>query len=111
MNYHNKVFKPISVSDNGEVSSQTLFTYQQKDNLLTCTYNGGEIVLGHLIGLVDNQGNINMRYHQINKKGEIMTGKCITTPEILSSGKIRLHEKWEWTSGDGSSGESILEEI
>tara|TARA_B110000259_G_scaffold11504_1_gene12482 strand:+ start:72 stop:215 length:144 start_codon:yes stop_codon:yes gene_type:complete len=25
--------------------------------------------------------------------------------------KIRLHESWEWTSGDKSKGQSIIEEI
>jgi hypothetical protein len=52
-----------------------------------------------------------MRYHQININNEIMTGKCISKPEILVDGKIRLHETWEWTSGDFSSGTSIIEEI
>lgn len=27
-----------------------------------------------------------------------------------SNGKIRLHETWEWTSGDQSKGQSIIEE-
>jgi hypothetical protein len=40
-----------------------------------------------------------------------MTGICRSTPEILPDGRIRLHEKWQWTSGDRSSGESIVEEI
>jgi hypothetical protein len=52
-----------------------------------------------------------MRYHQVNTKGELMTGICFSTPEILLNGKIRLHEKWEWTSGDKSVGESIIEEL
>ncbi len=51
-----------------------------------------------------------MRYHQININNELMTGICVSTPEKLSNGKIRLHEKWKWTSGDQSEGESILEE-
>ena len=51
-----------------------------------------------------------MRYHQINHKGEIMTGKCSSKPEILPNGKIRLHETWEWTSGDKSKGTEIIEE-
>jgi hypothetical protein len=29
----------------------------------------------------------------------------------LGNGKIRLHETWQWTSGDFSSGTSIIEEI
>jgi len=51
-----------------------------------------------------------MRYHQVNQKGELMTGMCKSMPEILENGKIRLHESWEWTSGDKSKGSSIIEE-
>jgi hypothetical protein len=51
-----------------------------------------------------------MRYHQINDNDELMTGICFSTPEILENGKIRLHESWEWTSGDQSKGTSIIEE-
>ncbi len=52
-----------------------------------------------------------MRYHQINKKGQLLTGKCLSKPELLDNGKIRLHETWEWTSGDESVGKSIIEEL
>jgi hypothetical protein len=51
-----------------------------------------------------------MRYHQVNDKDELMTGICISTPEMLENGKIRLYEKWEWTSGDKSKGQSIIDE-
>ncbi len=110
INYHNKTFRPVSNTDNGEVGSDTRFHYQQQGNVLTCTYAGGRIVHGHLIALVDAQGHIDMRYHQVNTQGELMTGTCHSTPEILPSGKIRLNERWAWTSGDCSKGESVLEE-
>lgn len=111
INYHNKRFRPVSNTENGETSSETIFLYQQKDNILTAEYKGGQIVYGHLIGLVDEDGNIDMRYHQVNSKGELMTGICKSTPEILEDGKIRLYETWRWTSGDESVGESVIEEI
>jgi hypothetical protein len=111
MNYNNKKFRPISNTENGETSSETIFHYKQKDDILTSEYSGGKIISGHLIGIVDNEGNIDMRYHQVNEKGGLMTGICRSTPEILADGKIRLHESWEWTSGDYSRGESIIEEI
>jgi hypothetical protein len=110
MNYDGKIFKPIFNSDNGEVSSEMEFHYRQKDQILSCDYFGENIIQGHLLGLVGNDGSINMRYHQINLKGEICTGTCESIPELLPNGKIRLHEKWQWTSGDASQGESILEE-
>ncbi|MEP0712004.1 n-acetylglutamate synthase [Algoriphagus sp.] len=111
MNYNNKTFRPVSNTENGETSAETIFHYNQKGNLLTCEYAGGKIVSGHLIGLVDEAGNINMRYHQVNAAGELMTGICQSKPEILENGKIRLYETWQWTSGDASAGESVLEEV
>jgi hypothetical protein len=110
MNYNDKKFRPISNTENGETSSETLFHYKQVGNILTSEYSGGKIIYGHLIGLVDAAGKIEMRYHQINDQDELMTGICISTPEILENGKIRLHENWEWTSGDHSIGTSIIEE-
>ena len=111
MNYNDKKFRPISNTENGETSSETLFHYKQVGNILTSEYSGGKIKNGHLIGLVDASGKIEMRYHQVNDQDELMTGICISTPEILENGKIRLHENWEWTSGDYSQGNSIIEEI
>lgn len=110
INYNNKIFKPISNTENGETSNETIFRYRQEGNILTADYSGGKIKFGHLIGLVDDAGNINIRYHQVNDKGELMTGICQSTPEVLGNGKIRLHERWAWTSGDQSTGESIIEE-
>jgi hypothetical protein len=40
-----------------------------------------------------------------------MTGECRSTPEVLSDGRVRSHEEWRWTSGDFSSGRSVVEEI
>ena len=110
INYNGKIFRPIRNTENGETSSETKFCYKQEGNLLTSEYSGGQIRKGHLIGLVDETGKIEMRYHQVNKQGELMAGQCTSIPEILPSGKIRLHEKWKWTSGDQSEGESLLEE-
>ncbi|HUR32145.1 MAG TPA: hypothetical protein VMZ69_11995, partial [Saprospiraceae bacterium] len=109
-NYNNRIFKSIVNTANGETSSETIFHYKQQGNVLTAEYSGGKILYGHLLGLVDKDGNIDMRYHQINNKGEMMTGICKSMPEILENGKIRLHESWQWTSGDNSKGQSVIEE-
>ncbi|MDQ0967500.1 hypothetical protein QFZ20_002903 [Flavobacterium sp. W4I14] len=110
INYNNKLFKPINNTENGETSNETIFRYKQTGNILTAEYAGGKIIFGHLIGLVDENGNIEMRYHQVNNQGELMTGICHSKPEHLANGKIRLHETWQWTSGDKSKGQSIIEE-
>ncbi|MDX1349183.1 MAG: n-acetylglutamate synthase [Putridiphycobacter sp.] len=111
MNYHNRKFKPVSNSANGLVSSEMVFHYTQHEEVLSCEYAGQDIKHGQILGIVYPDGSIEFAYQQIDFFGQILTGKCETTPEILPNGKLRLHEKWQWTSGDKSTGESILEEI
>ncbi len=111
IDYNNKRFAPLTNSDNGETSSETIFEYRQTGNVLTARYAGGKIISGHLIGVVAPDGSIDMRYHQVNENGQLMTGSCQSMPEILPNGKLRLHENWQWTSGDLSAGQSIIEEL
>jgi hypothetical protein len=111
IDYNNKTFRSISNSKNGEVSSLTKFHYHQNDKIVSADYSGGDIISGHLIAIADVNGKLEMRYHHVNINNELMTGKCISTPEILKTGKIRLHEMWEWTNGDKSKGESVIEEM
>ncbi len=111
IDYHGKIFRALMNSPNGEVGPDMKFHYCQEGAILTCSYSGGEILKGQLIGIVGEGGVIDMRYHQVNKRGELMTGTCRSTPEWTKEGKIRLHEQWQWTSGDCSQGSSILEEV
>lgn len=111
MNYHNKRFRPVQNSANAETSEETVFLYQQDGDLLHCSYQGGQIKKGHLLGRVAEDGAIEMVYHQVNLDGELKTGICQSIPEVLPNGKIRLHETWQWTSGDCSTGKSVLEEL
>lgn len=109
-NYNHKRFKVVSNSDQGEVSEDFVFEYHQHGNILTCEYQGGKIQCGQLMGIVDENGKIDMRYQQINQLGQLQTGHCISIPERMENGKIRLHETWQWTSGKRTNGTSTLEE-
>ena len=111
INYNQKQFRAVSNSENGEIEAGVLFNYMQTGDVVTCSYSGGKIHYGHLLAKVDNQGRLDMRYHQLNSNGDLMTGICVSTPETMPNGKLRLHERWHWTSGDLSHGESVLEEV
>lgn len=109
--YDNRKFRSVENSDGGEVDAETLFHYHQDGDLVWAEYSGGAIVRGQLIAVCDDDGTLEMRYQHVNKGGQLMTGKCVSKPEILPDGRIRLREKWQWTSGDKSEGESVIEEI
>lgn len=111
INYDNRFFSSVSNTDNGEVSSSTIFKYHQNKDIVWSEYSGGDILKGFLIGTSDNNSNLNFTYQHINKNSEIRTGKCMSTPEILPNAKVRMMENWQWTNGDNSMGQSIIEEI
>jgi hypothetical protein len=109
--YNGRVFRSIANSGNGEVSAETIFHYRQRGNIVWATYEGGSIAFGTLIAKMDPNGVLSMRYSHVNNSGALMTGECVSTPELLSDGRYRLHERWQWTSGDRTSGESVIEEV
>ncbi|MEL7001820.1 MAG: n-acetylglutamate synthase [Bacteroidota bacterium] len=111
INYNKRRFRAIANSPNGEVDGVTFFEYYQEGNVLWGTYRGANILFGTITGLVEANGDIEFSYQHVNIHNEIMTGVCNSTPEIMKDGRIRLHEKWQWTCKDKSNGESVIEEI
>ena len=110
-NLEGKVFRSVSNTPNGDVDAQTVFYYRQTADIVTADYSGGSIVAGHLIARVLAGGQLDMRYHHLNDKGDFMLGKCLSTPERLADGRLRFREQWQWLSGDMSSGSSEIEEV
>ena len=66
---------------------------------------------GHIVGTVHEDGSLTFYYNHVNANGEFRIGKCMSKPEVMENGKIRLHESWSWTFGGEEEGESILEEM
>ena len=99
----------VANTDSGEVSGETRFEFEQEGERIYAHYTGGSIADGHLVGTFDgNEWNI--RYSQINTENETASGHSVGTVELLDDGCVRIEDKWEWESQDGS-GESVLEEI
>jgi hypothetical protein len=111
INYDGRKFRSVSNSASGEVDADTVFHYQQRGDVVTAKYAGGQIASGHLIARCDEDGRLEMTYAHINTNGQLMEGECSSTPEILEDGRIRLHEKWRWTRGAEGAGESVIEEF
>lgn len=102
-------FQAVSDTIGGEVGTETIFEFSQEANLIWARYTGGQVRLGFLVG-TSTGAELTFRYTQINLAGETSTGHSRDSMEVLSDGRVRLHETWAWDSHDGS-GTSILEEM
>jgi len=111
INYHGRRFRGVANTPNGQVSSATEFQYRQAGRIVWATYLGGGIEFGTLIGVVGPLGELEINYQHIDDEGTVRTGQCRSMPETLPDGRIRLNESWQWTNGDQSCGESVVEEV
>ncbi|MBD0404580.1 n-acetylglutamate synthase [Flammeovirga sp. EKP202] len=111
INYHNKRFKALSNSENGEVDSETFFHYRQGGDVIWATYYGTNIRMGTITGIVKEDSSLEFTYQHVNTNDEIMTGKCTSIPERQSNGSLILKETWEWTCKDFSKGTSEIIEL
>jgi hypothetical protein len=111
MSFDNRLLYSASNTPNGNCNAETRFRYRQNGERVWATYEGGRVQFGSLVAVGDNSGRLDMRYHHVDARGTLRAGKCVATPEILSDGRLRLHEEWQWTNGDLSEGRSIVEEI
>ena len=109
--YDGKMFAAVENSASGDVTGETCFSYHQDGDLVWATYGGGTIRFGTLIAKADEDGVLDMRYQHLTLDGELKTGFGRSVPERLADGRVRLHETWQWTSGDRSSGTSVVEEV
>ncbi|RZK30867.1 MAG: n-acetylglutamate synthase, partial [Hymenobacter sp.] len=83
VNYHNRTFRSVNTSANGEVGEATIFQYQQTDEVVMASYTGGDIRHGMLLARADCFGHLDARYQHLNHHGILMTGTCQTVPEVL----------------------------
>lgn len=111
INYHNRIFKALSNSVNGEIDSCTIFRYKQHDNVVYGDYSGGQIIKGQLIANVLENGDLDMRYHHINADQSLKIGKCYSRPKVEKDGSLTIEEDWQWLCDDFSEGKSQLVEV
>jgi hypothetical protein len=107
--YEGREFGLVENTSNGDNRPGVRFIYRQAGNHVWATYEGGEVKFGSLVARVLPGGELDMRYQHWGPGG-VRTGKCRSTPEWLGDGRLRLHEEWQWTNGDGSAGRGVIEE-
>lgn len=109
-NFHKKQFALLLNSSAGTVNKETIFRYQQQDDLVTADYQGGGIRYGKIIArLKDDQ--LHMYYQCLTDDNEFKAGRAIAQVSLNEQGKIKLALDWEWLGGHQGSGTSAYLEL
>ncbi|MFB7915063.1 hypothetical protein [Streptomyces sp. NPDC056061] len=103
------VLAPVADGAAGQVGTLTRFAYHERDGRIWAEYAGGDVVGGHLVGTRVGD-TLDFRYVQLTQDGTTSSGHCVATVVDLPDGRVRLEERWEWESREGS-GTSTVEEL
>lgn len=109
VDYDGRVFHASDGSPNLD-DDQLIGYYHQRGTLLWAEFGGGHVVQGRLVGTLRPDGCLDFGYCQVLQDGEIVAGRCVSTPEVLGDGRIRLVERWR-RMDTGATGVSYIEEL
>ncbi|MFK8060844.1 MAG: hypothetical protein AB8B78_12230 [Polaribacter sp.] len=104
-NFNNKIFYLLENSESGKVNSETVFKYQQKENIVTADYTGGTIKYGKIIATLQND-ILNMVYQCVTSENELKAGKAIAKVSFTKDNKIHLKLNWQWLNDNQEKGVS-----
>jgi hypothetical protein len=108
INYDGRRFSP---ADGVAGESSRVALYRQDGDLLWGEFSGGRARRGALTGTCAPDGTLDFAYCMVLDGGEVISGRCHSTPTVLDDGRIRLHEEWERYGSAGSRGVSSIEEL
>ncbi len=98
-----------STASNGVVGAQTRLRFRQYGTRVLGRYEGGSIRRGCLVGRVSDE-RLAFRYAQVESSGEIHGGRSNCEITALASGRLRIVERFSWSTRDGS-GANVFDEV
>ncbi|GAB2721460.1 hypothetical protein [Kitasatospora kifunensis] len=108
LSYNGRVFRSAPPAGGAPGEGVPTGHYHQDGDLVWAEFAGGPVRGGRLAGRCSDQGVLTLAYAQVLTDGRVVSGECVSTPELLADGRIRLREQWR--RADGSSGTSWIEE-
>ena len=98
-----------STAADGVVDSATRLHFTQQGERVVARYAGGSVMRGWLVGRLSGS-ELLFRYAQSEATGHVHGGRSVCQVERLSTGRIRIIERFTWTSRPGG-GTNVFDEV
>ena len=109
INLHGRRMYVSSTAATGVVDADTRLHFIQKGTRVAARYTGGRVKRGWLSGRLSG-AELEFRYAQVESSGAVQGGHSHCVVECLSSGRVRIIERFTWTSRPGS-GTNVFDEF
>jgi hypothetical protein len=98
-----------STAEGGVVDAMTRIVFRQRGARVVARYHGGRIRRGLLVGAVSG-AVLTFRYLQVEVSGAIHGGRSTCDIALTSGGRIRIVERFTWTTRNGH-GTNVFDEF
>jgi hypothetical protein len=109
IDYDGRVFRSSDPATPDATRGELLGHYHQRGELVWAEFGGGRVAQGRLVGICRSDGSLDFAYCQVLANGDIVAGRCVSTPVRRDDGRIALKEQWR-RMDSGASGVSWIEE-
>lgn len=109
--YGGRLFRPSGEDGPPFICPEIIYDFKQKGAVLTIRYSGGKVTIGQALGFLDKKGIMITRFQHLTHDDDFISGTSLIKPEILSNGKIKLHDNWSLFDPMNSRGTSHLDEV
>ncbi|TWD83533.1 hypothetical protein FB561_4697 [Kribbella amoyensis] len=84
--------------------------YHREDDLVWAEFfAGGRLRSGRLVGHLQADGSIKAAYCLLMATGDLVSGECLSVPEVDARGNLRIADHFR--RSDGTTGISYIEQI
>lgn len=91
----------VSTDAEGEVGDGTRLTFQQVGQIASARYEGGNVGLGYLVGVVGGE-RLECRYVQVGTHGRVDAGHSTWERRTRPDGVVEVTERFTWDTRLGS---------
>jgi putative acetyltransferase len=104
-----KRFRLLENSSSGAAGGDTVLSFTSDDDVIAGHYQGGSILVGHVLARRTGERELEMLYQGATTTGQIRSGMAAASFAEDDRGAVTMTLQWRWTSGDSVSGTSRWE--
>ncbi|APR35939.1 hypothetical protein [Paraburkholderia sp. SOS3] len=106
-----KQFTLISNTAGDAKAGETIFTFEQNGQVIRATYHGGGVVLGAIIGQIEQEDRLKVLFQQVTAAGKLCGGEGHIEVQKGADGKFRFIDDWRFTINGNGSGQAVWQEL
>lgn len=111
LDLNGKRFTLISNTAGDAKPGETIFTFAQNGRAVRANYDGGGVLLGTIVGQIEDDGSIYVLFQQVTSTDKLCGGEGRIKVETAANGKLRFVDDWRFTINGEASGQAIWQEL